>query len=178
MNNLKTALRGLSLVMVAIWAVSLPSTAGPQDFADAFSRLSSSSNSPIQIEADKLEIRDGEKMAVYSGNVKVRQGETQLKTSFLRIFYKGQATSVAPGSAVERIEADGRVVVSAKGQSATGDKAVFEMATEVITMTGDVVLSDKDNVLRGKRLIVDLKTKKAKMEGGRVQTILSPGKTQ
>ena len=163
------------LFVVGIF-MAMPGSARAQDFADAFAGFSSRSSDPIQIEANKLEIRDSEKVAVYSGNVAVRQGETVLRTAHLRIFYSGEATSVAPGSAVERIEADGRVVVMANGQSASGDRAIFEMARDLITMSGNVVLSDKDNVLRGNRLVVNLRTKKAQMEGGRVQTILSPGK--
>ncbi len=163
-------------VVVAIAAA--PAVAGAQDFSDAFSGFSSRSDDPIQIEANKLEIRDAEKMAVYSGNVAVRQGPTVLRTAHLRIFYTGEATSVAPGSSVDRIEADGRVVVTARGQSASGDRAVFEMARDLITLTGNVVLSDKDNVLRGNRLVINLRTKKARIEGGRVQTILSPGKAK
>ncbi len=178
MNRMYCPVRGGFAAALAI-AILLASTmARAQDFADAFSGFSSQSTDLIQIEADTLEIRDGEKMAVYSGNVSVRQGDTQLKTASLRIFYTGKATSSTPGSSVDKIEANGGVVISAKGQSATGDKAVFEMAREIITLTGNVVLSDKDNVLRGKRLVVNMRTKKAKMEGGRVQTILSPSKAQ
>jgi lipopolysaccharide export system protein LptA len=151
-----------------------------QDASEAFKGFSSSSNDPIQIEADRLEVRDEEKLAIYQGNVRVRQGETLLKTAELRIHYVGEATSGAPGSGVDRIETGGPVVVQSGNQTATGDKAVFEMSKDLVTMTGNVVLTEGDNVVRGNRLVVDLKAKRAKMDSasssgtGRVQTIINP----
>ena len=152
--------------------------AGAQGFGEAFKGFSAESQDPIQIEADRLEIRDKEKVAVYAGNVRVRQGETILKTAQLRVFYTGEATGVTPGSSVSRIEASNRVVVQSGSQTASGDKAVFEMAADRVTLTGNVVLTEGDNIVRGEKLVVDLKSRKARMEGGRVQTILTPGRVQ
>ena len=145
-----------------------------QDFAAAFSGFSSVSRDLIQIEADTLEVRDSEKIAVYSGNVRVRQGDTLLRTSHLRIHYSGNIEQNVPGGSVRRIEATGKVVVTANGQTASGDTAVFEMATDIITLTGNVVLSEAGNVVKGEKLVVNLKTKKAQMAGGRVQTLFTP----
>ena len=44
------------------------------------------------------------------------------------------------------------------------------MARTLITMTGNVVLTQGPNIVRGERLVVNLKTKQGRMEGGRVQT--------
>jgi lipopolysaccharide export system protein LptA len=152
--------------------------AGAQGFGEAFKDFSASSEDPIQIEADRLEVRDQEKIAIYAGNVRVRQGETVLRTAQLRVFYTGEATGVTPGSSVSRIEASNRVVVRSGSQTASGDKAVFEMAADRITLTGNVVLTEGDNIVRGNKLVVDLKSRKARMEGNRVQTILTPGRVQ
>ena len=177
MNNLrlKTALAALALIVLA------PALAAAQDASKAFSGFSSSSNDPIQIEADRLEVRDEEKIAIYQGNVRVRQGETLLKTAELRIHYIGEASGSAPGSGVDRIETAGAVTVQSGKQTASGDKAIFEIAKDLVTLTGNVVLTEGDNVARGSRLVVDLKAKKAKMDGGvstsqgnRVQTIINP----
>ena len=173
--GLKAALAGLAVIL----AVQAPAFA--QDASKAFSGFSSASNDPIQIEADRLEVRDAEKIAIYQGNVRVRQGETLLKTAELRIHYIGEATGGAPGSGVDRIETAGAVTVQSGKQTASGDKAIFEIAKDLVTMTGNVVLTEGDNVVRGNRLVVDLKAKKAKMDSassqgsGRVQTIINPG---
>lgn len=146
-----------------------------QDYGAAFSGFSSRSTAPIQIDADRLEIDDENKLATYSGNVVVQQGETVLKTVKLIIHYSGSSTNAAPGSAVTKLVADGRVIVIGKGQRATGNRATLIMETEIITLSGDVVLSDSKNVLKGDRLIVNMKSKTAQLLGDRVQTILQPG---
>jgi lipopolysaccharide export system protein LptA len=155
--------------------------AAAQDASKAFKGFSSSSNDPIQIEADRLEVRDEEKVAIYKGNVRVRQGETLLKTSELRVHYIGEASSGAPGSGVDRIETGGPLTVQSGAQTASGDKALFEMAKDLVTLTGNVVLTEGDSIVRGDLLVVDLKAKKAKMSGGvaskgggRVQTVINP----
>ena len=163
---------------VLLCGATLSGVAVAQGLGDAFKGFSADSDEPIQIEADQLEVRDGEKVAVYAGNVRVRQGETVLKTAQLRVFYTGDAAGGVPGSSVSRIEASNRVVVQSGGKTATGDSAVLEMATERITLAGNVILTEGDNIFRGQKLIVDLKTRKARMEGNRVQTILTPGRAK
>lgn len=170
----RIAIFGLVLAMVRV----IPAAA--QDASEAFRGFSSTSNNPIQIEADRLEVRDEEKVAIYQGNVRVRQGDTLLRTAELRIHYTGEASEGAPGSGVDRIETAGPVTVQSGNQTAKGDKAVFEMAKDLVTMTGNVVLTEGDNVVRGDKLVVDLKARKASMNSvassgqGRVQTIINP----
>lgn len=165
--------------LAGILAVSLAPVAA-QDASKAFQGFSSTSNDPIQIEADRLEVRDEEKVAIYKGNVRVRQGETLLKTGELRVHYIGEASSGAPGSGVDRIETAGPLTVQSGKQTASGDKALFEMAKDLVTLTGNVVLTEGDSVVRGDLLVVDLKAKKARMtggatsSGGRVQTVINP----
>lgn len=172
-------LRGMTLVLAVLTAFALltvPSRA--QDLGEAFKGFSTDSDNPIQIEADRLEVRDQDKVAIYAGNVRVRQGETVLRTAQLRVFYTGNASGAAPGSSVSRIEARNRVVVQSGSQTATGNAAVLEMAADRITLTGNVVLTEGDNIVRGQKLVVDLKSRKARMEGDRVQTILAPGRVR
>lgn len=152
-----------------------PGVAGAQAVSGAFQGFSTGSDQPIQIEADRLEIRDPEKIAIYTGNVRVQQGVTTLKTTELRVHYTGEAKDGAPGSAVDRIEAGSPVLIQSEGQTATGDRAVFEMARDLVTVSGNVVLTQGDNVVRGGQLTIDLKSKMARMQGGRVQTVISPG---
>lgn len=171
--------RGTALALaVLITGAVLAVAAGAQGLGEAFKGFSAGSDNPIQIEADRLEIRDEDKIAVYAGNVRVRQGETVLRTTQLRVFYTGDAAGAVPGSRVSRIEASDRVVVQTGSQTATSDAAVLELAADRITLTGNVVLTDGDNIVRGQRLVVDLKSRTARMEGDRVQTILTPGRVK
>lgn len=167
MRRLLIALLGV-LTMVA-------GGARAQDFAAAFSGFDTGSTVPIQIEADQLEVRDEEKVAIYTGNVRVRQGETILEAPTLRVYYSGETSvSGVPGSQVSRIEAGPGVVVRSGDRTASGDNAVLDMANDLITMNGNVVLTEGPNVVRGERLIVNLATKEGRVEGGRVQTLITP----
>lgn len=159
---------------------------------NAMQGFSQNRDLPIQIEAESLEVRDKDKIATFAGNVKVVQGDTTLRSKSLEVFYdqdksaaagkgakgakgsKGggmQAASPGPGgsSSIRRLEAKGSVVVTQKDQTVTGNTAVFDTRTNVITMLGGVVLTQGQNVLRGDRLVVDMATGVSRVEGGRVQ---------
>ena len=165
-------------LLAAAFVVALGSGASAQDFAAAFADFDTGSGESIQIEADKLEVRDDEKVAVYSGHVRVRQGKTILEAPELRVFYAGPATpDGTAGSSVTRIEAGPGVSVRSGDQTATGDRAVLDMAKDLVTLEGNVLLTQGTNVVRGDRVIVNLATKQGRVEGGRVQTLITPGET-
>jgi lipopolysaccharide export system protein LptA len=155
---------------------------GPPNALQGFSK---NKDEPVQIEAASLEVRDKDKVATFSGNVHVIQGDTDLRSKTLVVFYeaddagKGGIKAAQPGpggsSQIKRLEANGSVLVSQKDQTATGDKGVFDMKTNTITLMGNVVVSQGQNVLRGERLVVDRVTGVSRMEGGRVQGIFQRG---
>ena len=164
---------------------------------NAMQGFSQNRDQPIQIEAASLEMRDKKKEATFSGNVKVVQGDTTMTSKVLVVFYEsGQNAapaanakasaksapassapmqSAAPGpggaSSIKRLEAKGNVVVTQKDQVVTGESAVFDTKTNLITMLGGVVLTQGKNVLRGDRLLVDMTTgvSRVESENGRVQ---------
>ena len=66
------------------------------------------------------------------------------------------------------------MVVTQKDQVVTGENAVFDTKTNLVTMVGGggpVILTQGKNVLRGDRLIVDMTTGVSRVESnsGRVQ---------
>jgi lipopolysaccharide export system protein LptA len=96
-----------------------------------------------------------------------------------------QSSTPGPGgaSSIKRLEAKGNVVVTQKDQVVTGDTAVFDTKTNLITMLGGggggaVVLTQGKNVLRGDRLLVDMTTGVSRVESdsGRVQGLFQSSK--
>lgn len=86
---------------------------------------------------------------------------------------------------IKTIQARGKVLLSTdKDQSATSDWALFDIASQVITIGGNVVLSQGGNVIRGDKLIVDLKSGQSRFDtgsgvaggggGGRVKGLFMP----
>ena len=95
-----------------------------------------------------------------------------------------QSATPGPGgaSSIKRLEARGNVVVTQKDQVVTGETAVFDTKTNLITMLGgaggQVVLTQCQNVLRGDRLMVDMTTGVSRVESdsGKVQGLfVQPG---
>jgi lipopolysaccharide export system protein LptA len=84
-----------------------------------------------------------------------------------------QSATPGPGgaSSIKKLVASGNVVVTQKDQVVTGETAVFDTKTNLVTMLGGVVLTQGKNVLRGDRLLVDMTTGVSRVESdsGRVQ---------
>ncbi|MGX1318167.1 lipopolysaccharide export system protein LptA [Bradyrhizobium sp. USDA 377] len=178
-----------------------------QGVPNAMQGFSQNRDQPIQIEAASLEMRDKKKEATFAGNVKVVQGDTTMTSKTLVVFYESsgdkpataqpaakgaknsstgapmQSATPGPGgaSSIKRLEARGNVVVTQKDQVVTGETAVFDTKTNLITMLGgsggQVVLTQCKNVLRGDRLMVDMTTGVSRVESdtGRVQALLPQG---
>lgn len=173
--------------VVTAFAVLGASTVAPAQntgVPNALQGFSQNKDQPVHIEAATLEVRDKDKRATFSGNVVVKQGDTTLRSKTLDVFYdqedaKGGMKAAQPGpggkQSIRRLEAKGGVVVTQKDQTATGQTGIFDMKSNTITMTGGVVITQGQNVLRGERLIVDVATGHARVEGGRVQGMFSPG---
>jgi len=168
-----------------------------QGVPNAMQGFTQNRDQPIQIEAASLEMRDKKKEATFSGNVKVVQGDTTMTSKTLVVFYESSQTpgaapanakppaksatmqSATPGpggsSSIKRLEARGSVVVTQKDQVVTGETAVFDTKSNLITMMGGVVLTQCKNVLRGDRLFVDMTTGVSRVESdsGRVQGLFA-----
>jgi lipopolysaccharide export system protein LptA len=140
--------------------------------------LKLSNDKPIQIESDSLEIREQDKTALFSGNVKVVQGTTTLQSGKMVVHYRGEGTTVTNGNAdIEKIDVTEKVFLSSGTQQATADKGTFNLDTQIFVLEGDrVVLSEGQNVFVGCKLTVRMDSGEAKLDscGGRVQIQLDP----
>jgi len=137
-----------------------------------------SGDQPIQIESDQLEIKDQEKKAFFSGNVKVVQGTTTMKAGKMTVLYKGEGGSMTSGDAdIDKIFLENTVLLTSGTQQATAEKGEFDMAAQTFVLSGkQVVLSEGANVFKGCKLTVLMATGEAKLDscGGRVEIMLDP----
>lgn len=150
---------------------------GPPNAVQGFSQ---NRDQPVHIEAANLEVRDKIGRAVFTGDVKVVQGDTTMRCKQLVVFYEdnksatGTVKTSTPGpggqSQISKLEAKGGVIVTQKDQTATGDNGFFDMRSNTVTLVGNVVVSQGPNVVRGERLVVDLTTGVSKVESGKSQT--------
>jgi len=176
----QTAIRiARACVLLAI-AAAAPTLAHAQVSGKAFEGFRGNSKNPIQIEADRLEVVDNKAMAVFAGNVKVRQGSSTITTSKLIVRYKrgGGGASGGGQQDIDRLELSGGLVVVSSQNTATADSGVYEVANENITLSGNVVLSQGSSVAKGCKLRANLKTNVAKLDscGGRVKSVFTPNR--
>jgi lipopolysaccharide export system protein LptA len=182
-----------------------------QSPSGTFGGLSESSSEPIDIESDTLTVYDAQKYATFKGNVKAVQGTTTLRAAELVVHYVGgadkltgkgaepaqpaapappatqaaapaAADSKSPEAQINKIEARGDVVIVSKDdQTTTSDWALYDVPAQLVTVGGNVVLSQGQNVLKGDRLVIDLKTGESRFEntgntaaGGRIRALFMP----
>ena len=181
---------GLMSSSLAAHAQTQTTSQGPPNALQGFSQ---NRDQPVHIEAATLEVRDKQKQATFSGDVRVKQGDTGLRCKSLVVFYEQsgepadgsktlQAASPGPSGEqrIKRLEARGSVVVTQKDQTATGELGIFDMKTNTVTLTGNpVVMTQGQNVLRGGKLVVDLTSGVSRVEAGKsgqgVQMLVQPG---
>jgi lipopolysaccharide export system protein LptA len=141
---------------------------------------------PIEITADRLDVVQPDRIATFTGNVDAVQGDMVLSADRLRVFYNGDGPTAAPAKgdgqsaasakgngqnaasakgdgqsaagngSIRRIEAEGNVFLSSPSQTAQGERGVYDVASDQVTLNGSVVLTQGDDVIRGDRLEVDL----------------------
>lgn len=159
------AVTGLAAI---ITAASL-SPVGAQSLGKGFAGFAADNNEPIDIESDTLEVNDATKIAIFSGNVKAVQGTMTMRTKELHVTYTGGDGGLGSGSEISKIKAQGKVLITTdKKQTATADWADFDVKKQTVVIGGNVVLSQGEgSVLKGDRLVINLKTGQSRFENRR-----------
>lgn len=120
------------------------------------------SNAPIDVSADRMEVQDRADRAVMAGNVHVKQQELTLDTARLTIAY----TNGPGGLKMQRLDAAGGVVVKSPTETARGAFGVYDLNRKLITLVGGVSLIRQQSQINGSRLVIDLTTGRAVVDGG------------
>jgi lipopolysaccharide export system protein LptA len=168
-----------ALALAAAFAATLagPPAARAEGAADIFAGFQAKSTDPIEVNSATLEVyeQDKQRVSVFSGGVTVKRGNTTMKAGEIKLFSPLDAQSA---DGFTRIEANGKIQVISGPQKVTGNSAVVDMVASTITVDGGVVLSQGPNVISGSRLVVNLKTGRARVEqapGQQIRGVFSPG---
>jgi len=130
------------------------------------------SNAPVDVTADRIEVQDRADRALFVGNVHATQAELVLDTDRLTVAYSnkpgasGATSSAAGGVQIHRLDAAGGVVVHSPSETAKGDLGIYDLDRKLITIIGNVRLTQKDNLVTGQRLVINLDTGRAVVDGG------------
>jgi lipopolysaccharide export system protein LptA len=147
--------------------------AGPAVSQGATSALRGhNTDAPVDVAADRIEVQDRADRAVFSGNVVARQANLTLNAARVTVAY-----SDAGGIQIQRIDASGGVTVRSPSETARGQFAIYDLNNRLITMLGGVTLTRGESQVRGGRLVLDLDTGRAVMDGGGPAAPSAPGTT-
>lgn len=119
------------------------------------------SDAPVDVTSDRIEVQDRADRAIFAGNVQVRQGELTLATSRLTVAY-----SSAGGVQIRRLDASGGVVVRSPSETARGNFGIYDLDRKLITLVGGVQLNRGGSQINGQRLVIDLRSGRAVVDGG------------
>lgn len=125
-------------------------------------------NAPVDVTSDRIEVQERADRAVFTGNVHATQADLTLDTQRLTVAY-----SSAPGQPngsnnlqINRLDAAGGVVVHDPSETAKGDFGIYDLDKKLITLIGNVQLNRDKNQVNGARLVIDLDSGRAVVDGG------------
>lgn len=136
--------------------------------AQGFSALKGhDNNAPIDISSDHIEVQDRADRAIWSGNVHAVQGDMTMDAARMTVAYTHAA---GPGQdpQIQRIDASGGVTVVSPSERAKGNFGIYDLNRRLITLIGNVTLTRGANVVKGARLVIDMNSGRATVDGNPV----------
>jgi lipopolysaccharide export system protein LptA len=127
---------------------------------------------PIKIAADKLEVRDKSKIAIFTGDVHVIQGETNLRCRELTVFYEQDASPAGVKKTADASKADGSKRDDSKSDASKSDASKGTTGQQIRRMEakGSVVVTQNDQRIVGDRAEFDPRANTVTMIGNVIVT--------
>lgn len=123
---------------------------------------------PVEVTADSFAVDQATSAAIFSGAVRISQGEMVITAASVTIEY------AADGTGIRRLLATGGVILRAGTNEARAESADYDIGSGEVTLTGDVVLTQGSATISGQRMVVNLADGTGRIEGG-VTTTFVPG---
>ncbi len=152
-----------------------------------------SSDEPIHVVSDKLEVNNKTQVAVFSGAVKATQGDVTITSDQLKVFYDRDARDKTPaekaeggapgimdgGGKVRKVVALGHVKITQKDRVAVGRKATYWAGGRKMLLEGKATVWRGKNQISGEKITVFLDQDRAVVHGApgkRVSVTIQPKK--
>jgi lipopolysaccharide export system protein LptA len=153
------------LAMLALALLLAPAVSAQVNIG--FGGVSYDDDQPVEVTADSLTIDQTTGEAVFSGNVIVVQGNLRMAAGAVRIIYGTDGNN----RDVREVIATGGVLVTRGGDAAEGASAQFDVASALLTLSGDVLVTQGPTAIAGDRMVVNMRTGNGSVDG-RVRTVL------
>jgi lipopolysaccharide export system protein LptA len=155
--------------LLALAAIPLLAVAPALSQQGAQPKAKGGSNAPVDVGADRIEVQDRANRAILSGNVVATQGNLTMNSARLVVIYAnngGTSNAGTGGTQIQRLEASGGVRLHTPTETARSQFAIYDVPRRLVTMIGAVNLDQGANHVQGGRLVLDLDTHRAVVDGG------------
>lgn len=149
----------LASASFVLTSVAILSTGGGTS-AQAQSLANHNSSAPVDFDAGVIEVQDRADRVILAGGVRVTQAGLTVSAPRMTVAYSRQG-----GTDVNRLDATGGVTVTKGNEMAKGNVAIYDLDRRLITMVGNVELRQGPNHLTGGRLMIDLNSGRATVDG-------------
>ena len=168
-----------ALVLSLIFGSALAASAAKAPFT--------SSDEPVHVVADSLEVDNKNQVANFIGKVKATQGDVKITCDKLAVYYDNQGSDkkgsgggmMDGGGKVRKVVAMGHVKVVQKDRIAVGRKATYWAGGRKMLLEGKATVWRGKNQVSGEKITVFMDQDKAIVHGKpgkRVSVSIVPGK--
>ena len=137
-----------------------------------FGGTAHNSSDPIEITSDSLAVDQENGTATFSGNVIVVQGDLRMAAEEIAVVY--DLDEQGNTQDVREVIGSGGVLITRGTEAAEGERALYQVAEDLLTMNGNVLVTQGTGAVSGDRLVVNMLTGEGAVDGGRVRTVLQP----
>ncbi len=167
-QTLMPLLVGAALVLSGVGLHAQGSKDASKGPPNALQGFSQNRDEPVHIEAATLEVRDKDKVATFSGDVRVKQGDTGMRCSTLRVFYEGGANGDGDAEKNDDGKNDsGKNDGGKNSSSMTADTPGpgGQQKIKRLEARGNVVVTQKEQTATGNLGIFDMRTNTVTLSG-------------
>ena len=161
--------RAFPLFIVALLTVGSTSLLSKPAFAQA-----GSGGGPIAISANNLAYDPEAGVSTLVGNASVSQDGAVLRAPRIRVTYL--RTSKSGTGNIDKVYTEGETFYVTATEKIRGDRAEFDVPSNIVQFFGNVVAVQGQSVLKGSMLTLNTKTRASTMRGldGRVRAVIFP----
>ncbi|MCG6903487.1 MAG: LptA/OstA family protein [Rhodobacter sp.] len=165
--RLSTAFRPIAL---GVWLVmSAAGACVAQGASVSLGVQDHDSSTPVEITSESLELDQESGMAVFTGDVLVKQGEITMTCQRMQVEYSEDP--VTGKNEIKVIRMFGGVTFVSKEEAAESQRAVYTLTDDLLVMLDNVLVTQGVTALSADKLTYNLDTGDGRMEGS-VKTVL------
>lgn len=141
--------------------VMLTALASPAGYAQSGTTEVKVNDGNVSVEADRLDIDENARQAVFSGAVHVVQDDFDLRSDKMVVEYgAGGPQDLTTMTATQG------VVINMDGAIATGERAVYNARKDILIVSGNATYKNGGSTLTGSTLTINFDTGTTNMVGG------------